>query len=147
MRILSIDLGDKRVGLAISDPLGITAQGLDTFERSNVSDEYQKIQGICENRQIKECVVGMPLLLSGEAGTQARRVSEWIEGLKKVIKCEVKTWDERLTSKEAGKIMISQGLSRKRQRENSDQLSAILILQNYLESIRIDKGADYGMDI
>jgi putative holliday junction resolvase len=139
-RVLAIDLGDKRIGLALSDPLGITAQGLPSILRTGPDVEFKVIQGICETQGVTECVVGLPLLLSGEIGHQAKTVHQWIERLTAKISCKIKTWDERLTSRQAARLMIHQGLSRKKQKEKSDQLSAILILQNYLENRRQDSG-------
>ena len=141
-RILSIDYGEKRVGLAISDPLGFTAQGLKTVEQTKPEVLLNEIKKICEDRSVVTCIVGLPLLLSGEQGSQAKTVLGWIETLKVKIPCPIKTWDERLSSKEVGRLMISQGLSRKKQKTKSDQLSAILILQNYLESQRSHRNVD-----
>ena len=133
MRILGVDLGDKRIGLAISDPLGFTAQGLKTLERKKGVDELNTIKLLCEERGVEECVIGLPLRLNGEIGERAKIVMAWVQDLEKRIPCPVRTWDERLTSREAQRLMIQQDLSRRKQKSRSDELSAILILQNYLE--------------
>lgn len=141
-RTLGIDLGDKRIGVAVSDPMGIIAQGLKTIQNEGPLRTFPQIQAVCKEKEIGTCVVGLPLMMSGEIGDRAKRVLAWVEELKKAVDCEVVTWDERLTSVEAQRLMIRQGLSRKRQKENSDELSAILILQNYLDSRR--PTASYG---
>lgn len=135
-RTLGIDLGDKRIGVAVSDPLGITAQGLKTILNEGPLRTFPQIQSVCKDNNIAVCVVGLPLMMNGQAGERAQKVLEWVQELKKILSCEIVTWDERLTSVQANRLMIQQGLSRKKQKENSDELSAILILQNYLDSKR-----------
>ena len=132
-RILSVDLGEKRVGVAVSDPLGITAQGLDTILRAKDGSDIERMRVICAEKKVVKCVVGLPLNMTGDMGPKAKETLEWVELLKTKIPCPVETWDERLTSRQATRLMIEQGLSRKRQKENSDELSAILILQSYLD--------------
>lgn len=135
-RTLGIDLGDKRIGVAVSDPLGISAQGLKTIQNEGPLRTFPQIQALCKEKDVATCVVGLPLMMNGQIGERAKIVLAWVEELKKQVECEVVTWDERLTSVEANRLMIRQGLSRKKQKENSDELSAILILQNYLDSRR-----------
>lgn len=135
-RILGIDLGDKRIGVAVSDPLGISAQGLKTILNEGPLRTFPQIQALCQEKNVAVCVVGLPLMMNGQVGERAQRVLAWVEELKTKVACEVVTWDERLTSVEANRLMIRQGLSRKKQKENSDELSAILILQNYLDAKR-----------
>lgn len=134
---MGIDLGDKRIGVAVSDPLGISAQGLETIQNEGPLRTFPRILTVIKDRAVGTVVVGLPLMMSGEMGDRAKKVLEWVEELKKQAPdCQVVTWDERLTSVEAQRLMIRQGLSRKKQKENSDELSAILILQNYLDSRR-----------
>ncbi len=138
-RTLAIDLGHKRIGLAVSDALGLTAQGLPSLIRSKGLDELQKIRDFCMEHQVSLCIVGLPLRMSGAVGDQARSVLAWVETLKERLKdvpCEVRLWDERLTSKEAQRLMVRQDLSRRKQKASSDRIAAMLILQNYMESIR-----------
>ena len=135
-RTLGIDLGDKRIGVAVSDPMGIIAQGLKTIQNEGPLRTFPQIETVCREKEVGTVVVGLPLMMSGEVGERAKIVLAWVEELKKRVACEVVTWDERLTSVEAQRLMIRQGLSRKKQKENSDELSAILILQNYLDSRR-----------
>lgn len=142
-RILSIDFGEKRIGLALSDSLGIIAQGLETYRRRSPAEDFQFISKLCDEKGVEECVVGLPLNMKGEEGPQAKIVLSWTEELRKKISVPVKTWDERLTSKEANRILIQGGLSRKEQKEKSDFVSAVIILQNYLEYLRRDEWKEF----
>lgn len=136
-RTLGIDLGDKRIGVAVSDPMGIIAQGLKTIQNEGPLRTFPQVLAVIREQSVATVVVGLPLMMNGELGERAKKVLEWVEELKKQASdCQVVTWDERLTSVEAQRLMIRQGLSRKKQKENSDELSAILILQNYLDSRR-----------
>ena len=134
------------MGLAVSDPLGYTAQGLPTLERKDEAAVFRSLRSLCDEKGVGECVVGLPLKLNGEIGPRAKIVLEWVEELKKHLSCPVRTWDERLTSKEAQKVMIRQDLSRRQQKAKSDELSAILILQNYLEFCRSHGGSTQSSD-
>jgi len=137
MRILSIDFGTVRIGLAISDPLGFTAQGLETLKVVSKQKVLDSLVKLCREREVTEVVVGLPINMNGTMGPKATETLEWIKKLEVVIPgIPVKTWDERLTSREANRLMIEEGLSRERQKQESDRLAATLILQNYLESKR-----------
>ncbi len=135
-RTMGIDLGDKRIGVAVSDPLGYSAQGLKTIINEGPVKTLEQLKAICLEKGVGVIVVGLPLMMSGELGPRAKLVLAWVEELKKAVDCEVVTADERLTSVEAQRLMIRQDLSRKQQKEHSDEISAILILQNYLDSHR-----------
>lgn len=140
MRILSIDYGQKRVGLAVSDPLGFTAQGLPTIEGASSKELIAEIGRVCKEWSVEEIVVGMPVNMDGSLGPKANETNAFIERLKTGVAVPVTTWDERLTSREAGRLMIEEGLSRKKQRAQSDRIAATLILQNYLEARRSRSG-------
>ncbi len=137
MRILSIDFGEKRIGLALSDPLGFTAQGLETLQRKNMKQVLADIVSLVKEREVGEIVVGFPINMDGSQGFKAQEVTKFVADLEKVAGVPIKTWDERLTSREANRLMIEEGLSREKQRSQSDRLAATLILQNYLEYRRI----------
>ena len=137
MRILGIDLGEKRVGLAVSDPLGYTAQGLETLHLKSKKDLLKGLEEVCRRYEVQEIVIGLPVNMNGTHGPKAKEVAELVPELEKQLKVPVRTWDERLSSREAGRLMISEGLSRSKQRMNSDRLAATLILQGYLETKRI----------
>ena len=136
MRILGIDLGEKRVGLSISDPLGFTAQGIRTLEIKSKKDLVKGLAELCREYAIDEIVIGLPVNMNGSYGPKAQQAMTLIPELEAALKVPVRTWDERLTSREAGRLMVREGLSRQKQKMNSDRLAATLILQNYLESKR-----------
>lgn len=136
MRILGVDFGEKRIGLAVSDPLGFTAQQLDTLIRQNKNQVMQTIARLCEEYGVEELVMGLPVNMDGSHGPKAQEVLKWATELGARLNVPVKTWDERLTSRQAGRLMIEQGLSRQKQKERSDRLAALLILQSYLDSKR-----------
>ncbi len=136
MRILGIDFGEKRIGLAVSDLLGLTAQGLETIRYESREQFLNDLSKICSDQNIREIVIGLPVNMNGSMGPKAQEVLKLVPVLEEKLNLPVKTWDERLTSREAGRLMIEEGLSRKRQKETSDRLAATILLQNYLESKR-----------
>ena len=136
MRILGIDLGEKRVGLAVSDPLGFTAQGLETLAIHGKKDLLRGLALVCEKYAVTEIVIGLPINMNGSHGPKAQQVKDLLPVLEEGLKIPVKTWDERLTSRQADRLMVAEGLSREKQKMNSDRLAATLILQGYLESKR-----------
>lgn len=136
MRILAIDLGEKRVGVALSDPLGFSAQGLPTIVFQNAQQLTGEIGKICKEYGVEEVVVGLPKNMDGSMGPMASKAQAYAATLTKALGLPVRTYDERLSSREAQRLMIEQGLSRQKQRANSDRLAATLILQSYLETKR-----------
>lgn len=136
-RILALDLGSVRIGAAVSDPLGITAQGLDTLPASPKAKALEALKTLCREKEVGEVVVGLPVNMNGTLGPKAAEIMEWVKKLETELGVPVKTWDERLTSRQAGRLMIEEGLSRARQKQQSDRLAATLILQGYLESKRV----------
>ena len=140
MRILGIDLGEKRIGLALSDPLGYTAQGLETLHVKSKKEVVPGLAAVCKKHEVGEIVIGMPINMNGTYGPKAEEVRALMPVLEKTTGVPVHSWDERLTSRQAGRLMIEEGLSREKQRMNSDRLAATLILQSYLESKRMKRG-------
>jgi len=128
MRILGVDYGAVRIGLAISDPLGLTAQALAT-----VADIAGLKQAIAPYEPIDKIVVGLPKKMSGELGPQAVKVKAFVAELEKELGLPVITWDERLTTSQAEKMLISAGLSRQKRRKVIDRVAAAEILQSYLD--------------
>ena len=131
IRILGIDIGTKRIGLAISDPLGITAQGLDTLMVED-KEPIKALKEIIKQHNVKEVVVGLPLNMNGSEGKQARESAAFAERLKNEINLPVKLWDERLSSAEVERTMLEADISRKKRKHARDKLSAQVILQSYL---------------
>ncbi|MBL7085262.1 MAG: Holliday junction resolvase RuvX [Candidatus Omnitrophica bacterium] len=136
MRILALDVGEKNIGLAISDKLGWTAQGLPSLRREVEDKSISAIVRIVKENDVSEIVVGMPVSLDGSLGKSAQKVAKFIEELKREVNLPIKAWDERLTSLQANKLMLEADLSRKKRKRKVDQIAAQLILQNYLDSNR-----------
>lgn len=134
-RILAVDYGVKRIGLALSDTLGITAQEFDTINVLKKDEHFLRIKEIVEKEKVKKILVGMPLNMNGSKGERAREVEKFIEKLKRYVNIPIIMRDERLTSVEAKKIMISLGQKTGKNKEKIDRLAAVLLLETYLGSI------------
>ncbi|MGH9580220.1 MAG: Holliday junction resolvase RuvX [Terriglobales bacterium] len=132
-RILGMDVGAKRIGLAVSDPLGITAQGLPTLRRSSKRADLEHLGHVLRQFEVSELVVGYPLRMSGAAGAQAERMAEFAASLRKRFGLPVYLWDERLTSAEAGRVLRQSEISIQRRSRAIDRLAAVLILQSFLD--------------
>ena len=133
-RILGLDVGSKTIGMAVSDPLGITAQGLPTIRRKNKRLDFEQLGKIVGEYQIAEIVVGYPLRLSGNEGTQSEKMQHFAEELRLKFALPVHLWDERLTSSQANRILREADLSIKKRGEAVDRMAAVLILQNWMEA-------------
>lgn len=133
VRILAVDFGLRRLGLAVSDPLGIVAQGLPTIERKNTAADLAALEALAEEYSVGEVILGNPLSKSGGETAISRRVEEFAEKLRRRLSCPVKLWDERLTSAEANRMLRSSGMGLRKRQRAVDQVSAVLILQNYLD--------------
>jgi putative Holliday junction resolvase len=132
-RILALDVGSKTIGLAVSDPLGITAQGLETLRRKNKRTDFEALSRALQQYEVSEIVVGYPLRMSGAAGPQAEKMAEFAEQLRKRFQLPVHLWDERLTSAQAGRVLRSTDMSIRRRGQVVDRLAAVLILQSFLD--------------
>jgi putative Holliday junction resolvase len=132
-RILALDVGTKRIGLAVSDALGITAQGLETLQRKNKRSDFDHLQSIIQQYGVQEIVVGNPLRMSGEAGTQSAKMAAFADELRRRFSLPVHLWDERLTSAEANRLLRETEMSIRRRGEVVDRMAATLILQSFLE--------------
>lgn len=133
-RILAIDYGSRRMGLAVSDALGITAQGLKTMQRRNKQADFQYLQRMIRNYEVREIVLGYPLKMSGEKGPQSEKVAEFGEALRQRFGLPVHLWDERLTSAEANRLLREAELSIEKRARAVDRMAAVLILQSFLEA-------------
>ncbi len=136
MRFMGLDIGHKTIGVAISDELGITAQGLKTIECKSMEEDLKEINSIISRYDIKKIVVGMPINMDGTFGRQAEFTLQWIKMLEEKAKISVVTWDERLSTVEASKTLIKADISRKKRKKVIDKLAAIIILQGYLNHMR-----------
>jgi putative Holliday junction resolvase len=133
-RILAIDHGSRRMGLAVTDPLGITAQGIETLQRKNNRADFGRLERIIREYGVKEIVLGNPLRMSGQEGIQSQKVAEFAEELRKRFQLPVHLWDERLTSAEANRLLRENEVSTKRRVQAVDRMAAVLILQSFMQS-------------
>lgn len=133
-RVLGMDVGARRIGMAVSDPLGITAQGIDTLQRRNKRSDFAQLKDVIRKYEICEIVVGLPLRMSGAEGIQAEKMQAFAEDLRKRFGLPVHLWDERLTSAEANRLLRETNLSIEKRGKAVDRMAAILILQGWMES-------------
>jgi len=134
-RILALDLGKRRIGLATSDPLGITSQGLPNLVRTNKRADLAALEELIQEREVGRIVMGNPMNMGGSEGRQSAWVREFAEALKKRTGLPVQLWDERLTSVEAGRVLRASGISIEKRAAAVDKLSAVILLQSYLDSL------------
>lgn len=133
VRILALDVGRKRIGLAVSDPLGLTAQGLMVLERRDWDQDLDRLLKIARPYQVQEVLVGLPRHMNGRLGEQAEEILALAQALGEALQAKVVTWDERLSTVEAERLLIEADMSRRRRRRVVDQVAATLILQAYLD--------------
>lgn len=133
-RILAVDHGSRRIGLAVTDELGVTAQGLPTLHCSTKRNDFDHLRRAIKQYNVAEIVVGLPLRMSGEQGTQSEKVEAFAEELRARFKLPVHLFDERLTSVEANRLLDETDISDRRRKQVVDRLAAVLILQAFLES-------------
>lgn len=137
MRIMGIDYGDSRIGVAISDPLAWTARGVETItQKGNIVNAIERIKQIAEDYDIKKIIVGFPMNMNGTIGVRAEKTLEFIEMLRERINIEIIKWDERLSTVAANRTLRELGFKVSRKRDVVDQVAAVYILQGYLDSIR-----------
>ncbi len=136
MKILGLDLGNKTLGIAISDELGFLARGLETyrFSDSDFNSALAYLLTVIEKNKITEVVLGLPKNMNGTLGSQAQLTLEFKDKLLKKSNVKVIMWDERLTSKMATSMMVSQNLKKKNRKKDIDKMAATIILQGYLDS-------------
>lgn len=134
-RILGLDLGQKTIGVAISDPLGFTAQGLTTIRRSNKEKDIEDLRKICDDYKVETIVIGLPKNMNGTIGPSGEIAMEFGKLIEAEFNIEVKFWDERLTTVAAHKAMLEADLSRKKRKKIVDKVASTYILQGYLDMI------------
>ncbi len=142
--MLALDVGKKRIGLALSDELGLTAQGLETLVRTRIRDDLAALEQIVRARHVGTLLVGKPLHMSGAESRQSAYTREFAERLAERLKLPVVYWDERLTSKEAERLMREGGASLEQSRLAVDRMSAVLILESYLGFLQNQSGEFIG---
>ena len=135
MRILGLDVGQKTIGVAISDPLGYTAQGITTIRRTKKINDIEEVKRICNEYSVETIVVGLPKNMNGSVGFAGEKIQEFSELLKESINLEIVFWDERLTTVAAHRAMLEADLSRGKRKKIVDKVAATYILQGYLDRI------------
>lgn len=131
---MALDVGKKRIGLAVSDPLGITAQGIETLHRTRIREDLQRLAEIVSRWDVQTLLIGKPLHMSGDKSRQSDYTEEFAGRLQKHLQLPVVFWDERWTSVEAERILRESGATIQQAKGAVDRLSAVLLLQSYLGS-------------
>jgi putative Holliday junction resolvase len=141
MRILGIDFGDRHIGLALSDALGITAQPFGNYTLKGPEENGKFFRELVEGHDVGEIVIGFPLRMDGTSGTRADKTRSFAAWLEKAVHCPIVFWDERLTTREALQILREQNVRGRRKKDIEDQVSAVIILSAYLEKKRYERDA------
>ncbi len=142
MRVMGLDVGQRRIGVALSDELGLTAQPLKVIERRG-EETFRELAEIAEERNVGEIVVGLPRRTDGTLGTEASRVMAFAEELRRRLGLPVRFWDERFSTAQAERVLLAADQSRRKRRKVRDKVAAALILQGYLDHRRRSEG-DHG---
>jgi putative Holliday junction resolvase len=134
-RILALDLGKRRIGLALSDPLGITAQGLPTLQRINIRTDLTALEKTIQEHDVGMILLGLPLHMTGKEGRQAEYTREFADRLAERTGLEIRMWDERLTTVAAQRVLKESGISTAKRAKAVDKLSAQILLESFLSSL------------
>lgn len=136
-RVLALDLGKQRIGLALSDELQVIAQGLETLERTNIREDLTRLSQLASDNSVSLIVIGNPLHMSGREGFQAERAREFGARLQAASGIPVEFWDERLTTVEAQRVLRQSGISIQKRAKAVDRLAAVILLENFLDSRKV----------
>ena len=146
-RVLALDVGRKRIGLAVSDELGITAQGLDTLERTRIREDLERLKQLAARWSVRTLLVGRPLHMSGAESRQSEYTAEFAARLGEYLALPIVFWDERLTSAEAERTLRQAGATLQARKKSVDRLAAVLLLESYLEHQNLARGSKEGDDL
>ncbi|MGM9526651.1 MAG: Holliday junction resolvase RuvX [Peptococcaceae bacterium] len=135
MRIMALDVGSKRIGVALSDPLKITAQGLQTFQRTTLEEDIRGLWKLMDEHEVSQLVVGLPKNMDGSVGFKAEEVQQFIADLTAERPMEVIWVDERLTTVSAERALLEADVSRAKRKKVIDKMAAVIILQSYLDRL------------
>ena len=135
-RVLGLDVGDHRIGIAMSGTLGLTAQRLTILERRNATHDVEAVRRLVEQHGVDTIVVGLPLTMQGEQGIQAKKVTSFSNALKRLLSIPVELLDERLTTVQGERALLEVNASRRKRKQVLDQVAAQLILQQFLDTHR-----------
>lgn len=139
MRIMALDVGSRTIGIACSDALLMTAQGIETIRRTSLENDFNRLRELISEYEVHELVVGMPKNMNGTKGERAEKTEEFVEKMKAVIDLTVIFWDERLSTVMAERQLIAADVSRKKRKGVIDKMAAVVILQGYLDRLQFSK--------
>lgn len=142
MRIIGLDIGDKTIGVAVSDPLGIIALGVTTIHRKSKDKDLVELKKIIDEYSAELVVSGLPKNMNGTLGPQGEKVEKFCESIRRRLHISVEFWDERLTTVAAHKAMLEADLSREKRSKIVDKIAAVYILQGYLDNKNSKKGSE-----
>ena len=134
MRILGVDFGEKRIGLAIANASSHIAQPLKVLQRKNIETDVKKLKEIIEEYNVKEIIMGLPLNMNGREGKKAKEAIDFSKLLEKKLSLNVRLWDERMTTIDSERVLLEADVTRAKRRKVRDKLAAQLILQSYLNA-------------
>lgn len=135
MRILALDHGTKRIGIAISDELKMIAQPLEFISAEPLADVFARLNQLIQEKTVELILVGMPRNMDGSYGPAAVKVQEFVAALKAALQVPIRTWDERLTSAQANRVLIQGNVRRDKRKQQVDKMAAAILLQSYLDSL------------
>ena len=136
---MSLDVGSRTIGIACSDALLMTAQGIETIRRTSLEKDFNRLQELISEYEVHELVVGMPKNMNGTKGERAEKTEEFVEKMREVIDLPVTYWDERLSTVMAERQLIAADVSRKKRKSVIDKMAAVVILQGYLDRLQFNK--------
>ena len=139
-RVLALDFGKRRIGLAVSDEMGLTAHGLATLERTRLREDITRLADLAAERDVSLILMGDPLHMSGRQGVQSEKAREFAERLRQRTGLPIRFWDERLNTVEAQRVLRESGISSRKRARSVDRLSAVILLESYLDWRSIDEG-------
>ena len=133
MRVLGLDVGERRIGVAVCDELGLTAQGIGVIKRNGLNQDIKSIEDLIKQYNVSKIVLGIPKNMNGTEGPAAEKVRAFGRLLEEKTALKVSYWDERLSTSSAQRVMLDADISRRKRKANVDRLAAVIILQNYLD--------------
>ena len=139
MRIMALDVGSRTIGIACSDALLMTAQGIETIRRTSLENDFKRLSDLISEYEVHELVVGMPKNMNGTKGERAEKTEEFVGKMKEVIDLPITFWDERLSTVMAERQLIAADVSRKKRKDVIDKMAAVVILQGYLDRLQFSK--------
>jgi len=131
---MGLDLGSKTIGIALSDEMGIVAHSVKTISRQSTKKDLEAIANLVSTHEVQRIVVGLPIRMAGTLGTEAKKVLQFVDEMRRSLSVSITTWDERLSTVQAERVLLEAGLSRKKRKKVIDKTAATLILQSYLDA-------------